>query len=235
MAQAQPATETDVPPLIRFAGEGFAPLASGALYWPEVEALLVADLHLEKLSSYARSGQLLPPYDTGMTLDRLERDIATTGARRVFALGDSFHRDEGTATLADHDKKRLANLTGRLEWVWIAGNHDPAPHGLGGTCCTQMAVSGCTLRHEPSAGTVGLIAGHLHPAARVAMNGKSTRRPCFAWDRNLMILPAYGASTGSVHILSPAFSGRFDGAGLKVMVLGRDRVYPVGAQRLVAG
>lgn len=224
-----------MPALIRFGGEIFVPLASGALYWPELEALLVADLHLEKLSSYARSGQLLPPYDTGMTLGRLERDIETTGARRVFALGDSFHRDEGTATLLDRDKARLSGLTGALEWVWIAGNHDPAPHGLGGICCAQMAVSGCMLRHEPAVGIAGLIAGHLHPAARVAMNGKSSRKRCFVWDDDLMILPAYGASTGSLNILSPAFSGLFDRAGLKVMMLGRNRVYPVGAHRLVAG
>src|SRR5690606_29361732 len=230
-----PVIETDMPPLIRFGGEVFMPLASGALYWPELEALLVADLHLEKLSSFARSGQLLPPYDTGMTLSRLERDIETTGARRVFALGDSFHRDEGTTTLLAHDKARLSDLTGALEWVWIAGNHDPAPHGLGGTCCAQMAVSGCMLRHEPAVGIAGLIAGHLHPAARVALNGKSSRKPCFVWDDDLMILPAYGASTGSLNILSPAFSGLFDRAGLKVMMLGRNRVYPVGAHRLVAG
>lgn len=224
-----------MPLSIRFAGHVFTPLASGALHWPEFDALLVADLHLEKLSSFARSGQLLPPYDTGITLSRLERDIQTTGARRVFALGDSFHRDEGTTTLLERDKAKLSGLTDALEWVWIAGNHDPAPHGLGGTCCAQMVVSSCTLRHEPDAGVAGLIAGHLHPAARVAMNGKSSRRSCFAWDDNLMILPAYGASTGSLNILSPAFSGLFDSASLKVVMLGRNRVYPIGAQRLVMG
>ena len=235
MAQAQPVTGIDTPPTIRFAGEIFIPLPSGALYWPDAEALLVADLHLEKLSSYARSGQFLPPYDTSMTLARLERDIALVGARRVFALGDSFHRDEGTRTLLPHDRARLGRLVDRLEWVWVAGNHDPAPHALGGLCCGEMAVSGCSLRHEPMAGIPGLIAGHLHPAARVAMNGKSSRRACFAWDQHLMILPAYGASTGSLNILSPAFTGLFDRTRLQVMMLGRERVYPVAKQRLVLG
>ncbi|WP_417579837.1 ligase-associated DNA damage response endonuclease PdeM [Pelagibacterium sp.] len=235
MAQAQPASGKDERETIRFAGNIFVPLSSGALYWPELEALLVADLHLEKLSSFARSGQLLPPYDTAMTLKRLERDIALIGAKRVFALGDSFHRDEGTTTLLGEDRQRLAEMVGQLEWVWIAGNHDPAPHELGGTCCNELAISGCALRHEPQAGNPGLISGHLHPAARVSMNGRSSRRPCFAWDEHLMILPAYGASTGSLNVLSPAFAGLFDQSRLEVMMLGRDRVYPVSRQRLVMG
>ncbi|QJR20677.1 ligase-associated DNA damage response endonuclease PdeM [Pelagibacterium halotolerans] len=220
---------------MRFAGEIFVPLASGALYWPDAEALLVADLHLEKLSSYARAGQLLPPYDTSMTLRRLERDIGGVGAKRVFALGDSFHRDEGTTTLLAHDRERLGRMVHQLDWVWVAGNHDPTPHALGGTCCMELAVSGCSLRHEPQAGIGGLIAGHLHPAARVAMNGKTSRRPCFVWDEDLMILPAYGSSTGSLNVLSPAFSRLFDHRKIQVMMIGRDRVYQVGRQRLVSG
>ena len=235
MAQAQPAGGNETPETIRFAGEIFVPLPSGALHWPDAEALLVADLHLEKLSSYARSGQLLPPYDTSMTLKRLNRDIALTGAKRVFALGDSFHRDEGTTTLLHHDRARLADMVAQLEWVWIAGNHDPAPHALGGTCCVELAVSGCSLRHEPQAGIPGLIAGHLHPAARVAINGKSARRSCFVWDDNLMILPAYGASTGSLNVLSPAFAGLFDHRKIRVMAMGRERVYQVGRHHLVSG
>ena len=44
---------------------------SGALYWPARRLLLVADLHLEKGSSYAKRGQMLPPYDSRETLSRL--------------------------------------------------------------------------------------------------------------------------------------------------------------------
>jgi metallophosphoesterase superfamily enzyme len=36
---------------------------AGALYWPEEDALVVADLHLEKGSGFAARGVLLPPYD----------------------------------------------------------------------------------------------------------------------------------------------------------------------------
>ena len=151
---------------LRFADQMFEPLTSGALWWPAEQALLVADLHFEKLSSYARRGSLLPPYDTGATLKRLAADVERTGAHEIVALGDSFHRDEGTETLLDADKLRLAALMGKVRWTWISGNHDPSPHALGGTCVTSLERRGLTLSHHPKRGTPGLVAGHLHPAAR---------------------------------------------------------------------
>jgi DNA ligase-associated metallophosphoesterase len=220
---------------LRFGGQKFTPLASGALYWPAERALLVADLHLEKLSSYARGGQLLPPYDTGLTLARLAADLLRTGAQTVIALGDSFHRDEGTASLLDRDRAALETLTGRARWIWLSGNHDPAPHALGGECRSHLAWGDLIFMHEPRRGTVGLVAGHLHPAARVLINGRSVRRPCFVHDRRLLLLPAYGSSTGSLNILSPAFFGLLDHAALEVTMLGKDRLYPVSPRRLVGG
>ncbi len=221
--------------LLRFAGHEFEPLLSGALFWRAESMLLVADLHLEKFSSFARRGRLLPPYDTGLTLRRLERDLARTGAARVVALGDSFHRDAGTTTLLEADRQRLLMLCGRAHWTWLSGNHDPSPHALGGTCRERLEHRGLTLVHEPRRGTPGMIAGHLHPAAAVHANGTATRRPCFVHDGSLLVLPAYGAGTGSMNILGPAFAGLFDLTALEVTMLGRARLYPVSTRRLVSG
>jgi len=220
---------------IRFAGQIFEPLASGALYWRAENMLLVADLHFEKMSSFAARGQMLPPYDTGLTLRRLEADLDETGAATVIALGDSFHRDEGTASLQDMDRARLDALTDRAEWVWLSGNHDPAPHALGGRCLAEFAHRGLTLTHQPRRAAEGMIAGHLHPAARVLMNGRSVRRACFVHDNRLMVMPAYGASTGTLNILSPAFVGLFHWSQVEVTMIGRNRLYPVSARRLVGG
>lgn len=220
---------------MRFAGHNFEPLPSGGLYWHAQQTLLVADLHLEKMSSFARHGQMLPPYDTGLTLARLEADMRRTGAQRLVSLGDSFHRDEGTTTLGEADRARLDLMTDMAEWIWLSGNHDPRPHALGGQCLSRVELAGLTLTHEPERGASGLVAGHLHPAARVYIDGRSTRRACFVHDNRLMILPAYGSSTGSINILSPAFLGLFQLAGLEVTMLGKDRTYPVSPKRLVRG
>ena len=221
--------------LLRFAGHEFEALPSGALHWRAQRVLLVADLHLEKLSSFARRGSLLPPYDTAMTLKRLAADLDATGAIEVIALGDSFHRDEGVSSLLDADRLRLAALMGKAHWTWISGNHDPSPHALGGTWVETTARLGLSFEHQPRRGVAGLVAGHLHPAARVAADGRSVRRPCFVHDGTLMILPAYGASTGSINILSAPFMGVLDFGALEVAMIGRGRVYAVSPRRLVGG
>jgi len=221
--------------LLHFAGHVFEPQPSGALFWRAESMLLVADLHFEKFSSFARRGRLLPPYDTGMTLRRLEHDLARTGAERVVALGDSFHRDDSIVHLLEADRLRLAALVGGAGWTWIAGNHDPSPHALGGVCVPQLEWRGLTLTHEPRRGVAGMVAGHLHPAATVHSAGNTTRRPCFVHDGRLLLLPAYGAGAGSMNILGPAFAGLFDHSRLEVTMLGRDRLYPVSTRRLVGG
>jgi uncharacterized protein len=227
--------EEETPVLLTFCGHQFEALPSGALFWRAENALLVADLHLEKLSSFARRGSLLPPYDTGMTLRRLEADLDLTGAAEVIALGDSFHRDEGSTTLLPADRLRLAALMARARWTWISGNHDPAPHTLGGTCATIVERSGLTLLHEPKRNQQGIVAGHLHPSAHIAMNGRSVRRPCFVHDNRSFIMPAYGASTGTLNILAPAFVGLLHWPTLEVAMIGKGRVYPVSPKRLITG
>lgn len=219
--------------VIRFAGHALVPLVSGALYWPLENALLVADLHLDKFGAFARRGSLLPPYDTALTLRKLEADLKATGATEVIALGDSFHRDESHEHLIDADRLRLVALIGAAHWIWISGNHDRAAHGLGGTCVPGLERGGLTLVHEPKRNGGGLVAGHLHPAAQIAINGRVTRRRCFVHDGETLVLPAYGAGTGAMNILSPVLAPFFQWDRLEVFMIGRDRVYPVSPKRLV--
>ena len=218
--------------IIRFGNQTFEPLPSGALHWPAERALLVADLHLEKMSSFAKRGSFLPPYDTGLTLKRLAADLAHTRAETVISLGDSFHRDEGTTTLLDADRLQLDGLMEQAQWIWLSGNHDPRPHALGGKCLPELEHRGLVFTHHPAR---GVIAGHLHPAARVVINGRSVRRACFVYDKTTMVLPAYGSSAGNINILSDPFTELFNWNELEVTMIGRERVYPVSRKRLVGG
>lgn len=231
---ARPLPDTDIA-VLRFAGHIFEPLPSGALFWRARQTLLVADLHFEKMASFARRGQMLPPYDTGMTLARLDADLRRTGALRLVSLGDSFHRADASSLLTNSDRMRLDTIVETVDCTWLSGNHDPVPHAIGGTCLPELELDGLLLSHEPKKGRKGLISGHLHPAARVGMAGRSTRKPCFVHDNRLLILPAYGSSTGAINILSPAFVGLFHWPALEVTMLGRDRTYPVPVKRLISG
>src|SRR5436190_17204269 len=94
-----------------FAGETFFATGDGALYWPAQEALLVADLHLEKASWYARLGQFLPPYDSHATLTALAGEAESTGAARLYCLGDSFHDRFGCDRLDSSARELLTSLT----------------------------------------------------------------------------------------------------------------------------
>lgn len=181
-----------------------------ALYWPAERALLVADLHLEKASWYAQRGQMLPPYDSRDTLERLADAVRITGARRVITLGDNFHDDAGALRLDAHCTGMLEALTRALDWVWITGNHDEElPRGFGGTIVPDLEVGGITLRHEARAGeTAPELSGHYHPKMRMTVRDRQIARPCAVLARGgaggeRMILPAFGTLTGGMDAGAP--------------------------------
>jgi DNA ligase-associated metallophosphoesterase len=201
------------------AGHDLALVDGRALFWPAEQALVVADLHLEKASHFASLGQMLPPWDSRETLERLERALAATGARRVYCLGDSFHDVEGPERLEAGAGELLGRLTRAAEWVWITGNHDEFMGGgmsdrLGGTLCDELRVGGVILRHQAVPGEEGVeFSGHFHP--RHAMRARSRRiaRPCAVASETRLILPAFGALTGGLDARDPAILAALRPAG----------------------
>lgn len=193
-----------------FAGEELVLLKSNALYWPREQALLVADLHLEKGSWYAQHGQMLPPYDSRETLERVADAVKATGARRVITLGDNFHDDNGTHRLDPYAAGMLESLTRALDWVWITGNHDENMHrAFGASLADELDINGIVLRHEAQPGeTRAELSGHYHPKMRVRVRNRHIARPCGVISRSSgksdrMILPAFGAYTGGMDAGAP--------------------------------
>jgi uncharacterized protein len=188
-----------------FAGETFVASAEGALYWPAQSALLVADLHLEKASWFARFGQFLPPYDSVATLTALNDVVQATGVKGLYCLGDSFHDRFGCDRLPEQARALLLNMTSRLDWTWILGNHDPgfADH-CGGTLVEEMEVGGIILRHEALADDPRPeMSGHFHPKYRVNVRGRHVSRRCFVASASKLILPAFGSLTGGLDASHP--------------------------------
>lgn len=211
---------------------------SGVLWWPDLSTLVVADLHLEKGSSFARKGVMLPPYDTGTTLERLAAVLDAFEPARVIALGDSFHDVEGSDRLPPAYRAMLTTLQINREWIWVTGNHDPiAPVRLCGEAVHEITIGGLTFRHEPQerdrSAAAGEVCGHLHPAAKVRRYGRSIRRPCFVTDGNCLVLPAFGALTGGLNVMDQAFLPLFDARRFSVFLLGDKRLYPFTAARLI--
>jgi uncharacterized protein len=202
----------------------------GALYEPRSGALIVADLHLEKGSSFARRGMMLPPYDTAATLARLTLVVARWRPRLVVALGDSFHDVDAPERLAPDDRETLASLQTGRDWIWISGNHDPEiPPSVGGERTGEFRLGPITLRHEPSRDGHGEIAGHLHPVAVIG-----GRRRAFVTDGLRVLAPAFGAYAGGLNLHHPAIARLFSGRRV-AHVLSRDGVYAVCASKCAAG
>ena len=222
------------PVFITPSGEALQIDASGIAYAPAHDTLIVADLHLEKSSSHARHGRFLPPYDTAATLARLASVIRQFDPASVVALGDSFHDATGHDRLDSAALDCIATMAQGRDWIWIAGNHDPAPlGGLPGRCMGEIGLGRLVLRHEPRPGRQSEIAGHLHPAAKVVHAGRSIRKRAFISDANRLILPAFGSLTGALNCRHRAFAGLFDPQSLRVHMAGEARVFEVPASALV--
>lgn len=222
---------------IAIAGETGIADRRGALIFPAHRLLVVSDLHLEKGSAFARRGSILPPYDTAATLSRLAEVIACYEPETVISLGDSFHDGWGAERMPAPFRARLVELMRGREWFWVAGNHDPdAPADLPGATVREIALGGLLFRHEPSAKAgEGEIAGHLHPGARIVRRGRSVRRACFATDGRRLVMPAFGAFTGTLNVRDRACARLFDWSAFRAYMLGSERVFAVSGAMLAPG
>jgi DNA ligase-associated metallophosphoesterase len=206
---------------------------SGALWWPARATLVVADLHLEKGSSFAAAGSLLPPYDTDATLDRLGAAITRLAPARVIALGDSFHDGDAASRIAPATAARLGALVGATEWIWIAGNHDPSPAGpWGGAVRDELTEGALRFRHAADqAAPHGEVSGHFHPKATLQLRARRLSARCFVTDGRRLVLPAFGAYAGGLDVFAPPLRALFRG-GFEAFLLGPSRVIAVGHERL---
>jgi DNA ligase-associated metallophosphoesterase len=205
---------------------------TGAIFLPEHDVLLVADLHFEKGSSFALRGMMLPPYDTRETLKALCVAVNRYNPRLVIALGDSFHDIGGPDRLGDDERATLVQTQHGRDWIWVTGNHDRSlPASIGGDVVEEIEVGPLTLRHEPVEGAHSEIGGHFHPVGKVVMRGRSTRRRCFLVDDTRCIMPALGAYAGGLNACDQAFQPLFP-AGFTAHLIGSERIFAIARAML---
>jgi DNA ligase-associated metallophosphoesterase len=231
------AAGTGRPSEVAIAGQRACCDQSGVLFFPDDALLVVSDLHLEKGAAFARRGSFVPPYDTAATLQRLGAMIARYRPKTVISLGDSFHDRRGASEMPAPFRGDLVMLMAGRTWLWVAGNHDPdAPAGVPGETVKEVTWGPLMFRHQPSARpAAGEIAGHLHPCARIVQRGRSVRRRCFASDGRRLVMPAFGAYTGSLNVLDRAYAGLFSREALTAYLLGDRGIYAIAGSLLRPG
>ncbi len=220
---------------IAFAGEKLILDCSGAVYWPAQKSLFIADLHLEKGSSFAcRRNILLPPYDSLASLLRVQKLLQKYDVGIFYSLGDSFHDLEADKRLSNQAKDLLQSIHCACKIYWIHGNHDPKPSAdLPGFFVEEQELEFFFLRHIAIAGHCekGEISGHYHPKALLQSRGGKVGGKCFVKDQGRLLLPAFGTFTGGLSIKDPVISSLFK-ADAVVYILGHSKIHAVSLAKL---
>lgn len=203
---------------IEVAGETVALLPERALFLPGRGTLLVADLHLGKAETYRSLGVPMPEGIAEESLERLERVIDRSEAKRVVVLGDLVHCEEG---MEDPVIELMARWRRRvsLPISLIGGNHDAAvsiprswrieDDGEG------RGFGPFQLQHHPrpvdadfDAGDPVVLAGHLHPVLSLGEGARRVLAHAFVVDPTQVVLPAFTPFARGARVRPDADRGR---------------------------
>ena len=192
------------PPLpVDFAGSSVWLLPERALWWPAGRAMFVADLHLGKAAAYRALGQPVPAGTTRENLARLSALLLHYQPRQLVFLGDLLHAAQARTPSVLDGLAVWRERFAALDCVLVRGNHDSRagdpPDSLGIRVVDEPFALGpfVACHHPQRHETLGVIAGHLHPALSLYGTGRdSLRLPCFYMEAGLLVLPAFGEFTG---------------------------------------
>ncbi len=209
---------------ISLRGEILQLLPEKAMYWPRESAILIADLHLGKITHFRKAGIALPPQSEDKNWQTLSRLIRKHKPKKLIILGDLFH------SKYNDQWENFIDMTERyddVDWILVKGNHDILrerhyDRSNLSICDYALKVPPFLLTHEPDEVFEDLytLCGHIHPGIRLkGMAKQSLRLPCFFFGQQVGILPAFGVFTG-LHVLHPNKDDR-------VMVIAEDQIVEI--------
>lgn len=189
-------------------------------FWTRARTLIVSDLHWGKSEAMQRQGIPLPSMPLGLDLSRLERAISRTGANRLLVLGDLVHSPSGMTPgileAVSAWRRRLRDV----KMCLIPGNHDrkvslPEAWRLeileNGICEGPFSFCHGDRLNDVIPERLTWM-GHIHPSVRLRSGADRLRLPCFVIERNTVLLPAFGSTTGNFDV-NPALGAQVFAVG----------------------
>ena len=188
---------------LNFCNHGLQICKEGVLFWLEKEIAIVSDLHLEKGSSYASSGQYIPPYDSEETLLKLLDILNNYRVKKVILLGDTFHDKDAFLRMTSKVRFLFEDFTKKYEVIFILGNHENKIKIEGIKFHQEYIVDNIHFLHEAIQKNINQISGHFHPVASIKVSSKKITSKCLIHSNNHIILPSFGEFTGGLNINDP--------------------------------
>ena len=194
---------------VQLYGQHFQLHPSGACYWEEQDAVLLADVHLGKSSHFRKHGMAVPVQADDQEFDKLNTVIEFFKPSRLWFLGDLFHSYQNAEWHFFEQWVRAQTIDIAL----IMGNHDVISRDLFERLQVKtydaLHMGQIILTHHPEELKDQInIAGHVHPSVRLRGVGRQyVKLPCFFCSEYGMILPAFGDFTGT-YALAPKKGNR---------------------------
>jgi DNA ligase-associated metallophosphoesterase len=212
-------------------GQALSLLPERAAWHAASRTLFVADLHLGKSASFRAQGLPVPSGTTQDNLDRLAALVRSHGAARIVFLGDLLHSRQAQRASAIAPLHAWRDAHAALRCVLVRGNHDahagdPPPSLRFEIVDEPWPVDGApglaACHHPCRVAGAAVLAGHWHPAVTLRGPARDVERlACFCHvadgGGDLLVLPAFGAFTGSSPQAPPA--------GSTCWAVGGDRVW----------
>ena len=191
--------------VINFNNHEFKINNDGVLFWLEKKIAIVSDLHLEKGSSFASSGQFVPPFDSEETLNKLINFLKIHEVKIIILLGDTFHDRGALNRMSSKVKSIFDSLVENYEIIFVLGNHENKMKSLYIKFYERYIVDDIHFLHEAVLEKKYQISGHFHPVASLKINSKQITEKCLIHSENHIIMPAFGEFTGGLNINNPVF------------------------------
>ena len=210
--------------IINFNNHKFQISKDGILFWFDKQIAIISDLHLEKGSSFGKTGQFIPPYDSEETFTKLLNILKNYNIIKVLLLGDTFHDKNALSRMSERALILYETFVKKYEVIFVLGNHENNIVSSNINFINEYVLDGIHFVHQASKKHVYQISGHYHPVATIRKGSNKITGKCFIHQKYDLILPSFGVYTGGLNIKSSVFKKIFENEPI-IYFLGKKTVY----------